>query len=349
MSRVVVCTGGTGGHVFPALALCEQLSNQDFDVELLTDMRGRRFCYNSDVKITVLPEVSSKLYALARSILNSALITSSLAIDWQRNKPDAVVVFGGIISIVPSLIALSFRIPVIVHEQNVVIGKANALLARICRNLTSNFKINRFQQVCTPVRREIKQVAASHYEHIRDGKFRLTIIGGSQGASIFSYVIPQAISMLPDEIRKSLAIVQHASGKEKTALQEKYESLGVESFVVEFIRDVPDVIAASSLVICRSGASTLNELATIGRPAILVPYPYAADDHQAMNAIYFQGLGAGYCVLERDFSPEWLARKIEELFHSPDTLRLCAVNMLRIRGPQANSELVSYITSTIGG
>lgn len=349
MSKIVLCTGGTGGHVFPALALCAQLSDRGFDVELLTDARGRRFCYDSDVNITVLPEVSSKLYALARSILNSALITLSLAMNWRKNKPDAIVVFGGIISIVPSLIALSFRIPVIVHEQNVVLGKANAMLARICSYLTSNFKINRFKQVCTPVRREIQQVAASHYEHMRDGKFRLTVIGGSQGASIFSYVIPQAISMLPEEIRRSLAIVQHASEKEKTALQEKYESLGVESIVVEFIRDVPDVIAGSSLVICRAGASTLNELATIGRPAILVPYPYATDDHQAANAMYLQALGAGYCVLERDFSPEWLARKIEELFHSPDTLRLCAVNMLRIRGPQANSELVSYITSTIGG
>ena len=349
MKQVVICAGGTGGHVFPALELCKQLTAAGYRSVLLTDLRGRRFCENTDVPYQVIPEVSSGLKSLARSIINSLRISIVLTLSWKNSPPVALVGFGGIITILPLLIAKMLKIPVIVHEQNSILGKANRLLAKLGCSVTSNFCIANTKQIATPVRQEVQNVAASVYEPLRNGRFVITIVGGSQGASIFTRIIPLAIEMLPMKTRKNLTIIQQADYENIDRLSKMYEMLEVRSKVVNFIHDVANVFVNSSLVICRAGASTLNELATIGRPAILIPYPHAADNHQMKNAEKMEDIGAAWVIEEKSLTPKMLATKIEDFIYSKDQISLTAVNMLRSRHPQANTELMKYVINEING
>ena len=343
MKRIIVCAGGTGGHVFPALELCDQLNAEDYDCILLTDLRGRRFCDKTQVKCQVIPEISSSIKSLARSIINAVRIVVALGMSWKKDRPSAVIGFGGVMTILPLLIARMMKIPYIIHEQNSIPGRANRLLARLGAVATSNFEIKGYNKVATPVRREIQAVAASVYEPIRNGRFVLTIIGGSQGAAIFTRIVPLAIEMLPVKIRKILTIVQQTDFETVETLTKIYNELEVKNRVVNFIHDMDNVLVNSSLVICRSGASTINELATIGRPAIFIPYPYAADNHQKRNAEIIEDLGGGWVINEASLSPKIIASKIEDLIYSKDQLSLSAVNMLRSRSISANTELKKII------
>lgn len=349
MKRVIVCAGGTGGHVFPALALCEQLIEHGYQSLLLTDIRGRRFCDKTIAPYQVMPEVSSGLKSLARSVINGLRIAIALAFSWKKEPPVALVGFGGIITIIPLLVAKIMKIPAIVHEQNAVLGKANKLLSKFGCVVTSNFVIQGADTVATPVRHEIQEAAASVYEPMRKGRFVITVVGGSQGASVFGRIVPLSLEMLPVNIRKNLTVVQQADYESIDNLTKTYEALDIKCKVVNFIHDVANVLINSSLVICRAGASTINELATVGRPAILIPYPYAAENHQRRNAENVENCGAAWVIDEKILTPKMLANKIEDFIYSKDQISLAAVNMLRSRHPQANSELRKYVINQING
>ena len=347
MDKIVVCAGGTGGHVIPAISLCEQLKASGYEAILFTDVRGSRFCNDAKIKIKLIPEIELKPHALARSLINSVRISISLLFSWKKSKPKAVVGFGGIMSVIPLTMAKIMKIPSIAHEQNAVLGKANKMLAKLGCDITTNFPIQPYKSVATPVRWAVQKKAASVYDTQTDGNFIISVIGGSQGAAIFSDVVVKAVKLIPDEIRKDFLIIQQVHQEDVENVTKEYDELGIKSVISPFIQDMASIFEMSNLVICRAGASTLNELSTIGRPAIVVPYPHAIYDHQYKNAEHFEDMGALWIIEEKRLTPRALANKIIDCINTKDALKLAAVNMLKLRSPNANDELKSYILSKI--
>jgi len=347
MDKIVVCAGGTGGHVIPALSLCEQLNQAGYKSILFTDARGYRFCSETRVKVQLIPDIELKLHSLARSFINSIGISVALVCSWKRSKPKAVIGFGGIMSVIPLLIAKIMKIPSIAHEQNAVLGKANSLLAKMGCYVTSNFPMKPYETVATPVRYSVQKKAASVYDVTTDGNFIISVVGGSQGAAIFSNVVLEAMKIIPRKIRANFLLIQQALPEDIENLTKAYEDLGIKSVVSPFIHDMASILEKSNLVISRSGASTLNELSTIGRPAIVIPYPHAIYNHQYKNAEYFEDMGALWIIEEKRLTPKELANQIIDCINTKDRLKLAAINMLKLRRPNANNELKSYILSKI--
>lgn len=348
MKTVIVCSGGSGGHVFPAIALCEQLIDSGYSVILLTDKRGFRYCSDLKFPVKVMPKISASISTIFSSFWNILRIFIGLRVYWKENRPELVVGFGGIMTLVPLLLAKIMGIKTMIHEQNVMFGKANKFLDNFVNFTTVNFADDNPKHlfVETPVRSFITSAFATPYSFKGKTKFVISAIGGSQSADIFSSVIPNALKLLKSGDCKHIKIIHQVSEPLINDLKNFYDSLGVECDLRPFIDNIASVIGDSNLVICRAGASTLAELATIGRPAILIPYPYAGG-HQRFNAEYFENLGAAWVINEKNFSAKSLALKLEGLLYNTDQLVIAAVNMLKSRKPSANKRLVEFCKKVI--
>lgn len=349
MKSVIVCSGGSGGHVFPAIALCDLLKAEGYDVVFLTDKRGYRFCSNIDFKVKIMPKISSTPSEILKTVWNAFKIFIGLKLSWRKKKPDLVIGFGGVMTILPLITAKNCGIKTIIHEQNMVFGKANKLLERFADFVTVSFADNNEKHIHveSPVRSRVFEKFAATYNFKDKKKFVISVLGGSQTADIFASVVPLAFKFLQAGDCKHIKVIQQVSENRMDEVKSVYDSLGIECDLRPFINDIENVFAESSLVISRAGASTLAELGTIGRPAILVPYPYAGD-HQKYNAEYFENLGAAWVIYEKNFSPKNLALKLEGLLYNTDQLVIAAVNMLKSRKPSSNKRFVEFCKKIIG-
>jgi UDP-N-acetylglucosamine--N-acetylmuramyl-(pentapeptide) pyrophosphoryl-undecaprenol N-acetylglucosamine transferase len=246
-----------------------------------------------------------------------------------RIKPDVVVGFGGYPT-VPPLVAASWRaIPTILHEQNGVMGRANRFLAPRVSAIATGFRslknFNRHWQskltfTGNPVRPQVVAAAKTPYAVPAEGKLRLLVFGGSQGARVMSEVVPAAIALLDAGLGTRLSIVQQARSEDLENVRAIYARLGVAAEVASFFPDLPARIAAAHIVVSRSGASTVAELSAIGRPAILVPLPNALDQDQLANAGVLEAAGGAIRIEQRDFTAERLAAEITTLSNDPARL-----------------------------
>jgi UDP-N-acetylglucosamine--N-acetylmuramyl-(pentapeptide) pyrophosphoryl-undecaprenol N-acetylglucosamine transferase len=244
----------------------------------------------------------------------------------KRVRPAVVIGFGGYPTFPPAVAARTARLPIIVHEQNAVVGRANRLLLRLGAILATGFKDPNGAKralssvyVGNPVRKAII-LAVRPYEKPASTLFRLLVFGGSQGAHVFSDLIPAALALLPEQSRWRVMVVQQARSEDLQSTRGAFERIHVDAEVETFFSNMGERIADSHLVICRAGASTVAELAAIGRPAILVPYPHALDHDQAENARVLAEAGGGWLIAERDLTPAVLARRLDQLMESPDDL-----------------------------
>jgi UDP-N-acetylglucosamine--N-acetylmuramyl-(pentapeptide) pyrophosphoryl-undecaprenol N-acetylglucosamine transferase len=357
---VVLAAGGTGGHMFPAEALARALSAHRIRVVLLTDARGQAFG-------DTLPELevhrirSSRLprYTLDRiravfemglGVLEARRLLKALA-------PAAVVGFGGYPSI-PTVFAASLtKIPIVLHEQNALLGRANRRLASRAQAIATSFANVKYMPASAyavltgnPVRPGILAVRDVPYaEPIADGPFRVMVTGGSQGARIFSEVVPPAMALLPPELRARLKIVQQCRPEDIEAVSAEYKAAGIDAELSTFFNDVPARLAACHLAITRSGASTVAELGVAGRPAILVPYPFAMDDHQTSNAEAYAQSGGAWVVGQRILTPKLLAERIAGLAAHPDSLMRAAEAARQEGRPAAADSFAELVISQIGG
>ncbi|WP_034993471.1 undecaprenyldiphospho-muramoylpentapeptide beta-N-acetylglucosaminyltransferase [Beijerinckia mobilis] len=323
---ILVAAGGTGGHLFPAEALSKVLVARGLPVELMTDSRATK--YGADFPARAIHVVASatpsegsalrRLTALA-SLARGTLTARHLL---QRIRPSVVIGFGGYPTVPPVLAAWSLGIPTILHEQNAVMGRANRFLAARVTAVAKGFErldgigaAIAAKTVLTgnPVRPSVLSAAAAPYVDAPDGRLHLLVTGGSQGARVFSDIVPQAFALLPEESRKRFAIVQQARPEDEARVREAYAGLGMEAEVKSFFTDLPARIAGADLVIGRAGASTVSELAVIGRPSILVPFPFALDQDQAANAAHLSATGAALVIKQKDFSADWLASRLVEM------------------------------------
>ncbi len=333
---VLVAAGGTGGHLFPAEALAVALARRGISVHLATDRRAARFggAFADQSIHVVASETLRARNPLAWSktafMLGLGLIQARVLIG--RLKPAAVIGFGGYPTIPPVLAAAWFGIPSLIHDANAVIGRANRLLAPRVTAIATTFPdvfgdapVLAAKAILTgnPVRPAVVAAAAAPYPP-RAAPLRLLIFGGSQGARIMADIVPAAIGQLEAGLRAQLAIVQQAREEDLVRVREAYANCSVVAEVAPFFADLPQRMAASHLIVSRSGASTVAELAAIGRPAILVPLPHALDQDQFANAGVLERAGGAIRLVQGAFTPERLAAEIAALAAAPQRLAAMA-------------------------
>jgi UDP-N-acetylglucosamine--N-acetylmuramyl-(pentapeptide) pyrophosphoryl-undecaprenol N-acetylglucosamine transferase len=330
---ILLAAGGTGGHLFPAEALADALRRRDVIVDLATDERASRYGHDFPARQThVIPSATIRgrnPVALARTVGTLALGAIKALRLLRRIRPAAVVGFGGYPTLPPLLAATLRRIPTIIHDANAVMGRANRMLAPRVSAIATSFPgmtldgplAAKATFTGNPVRPMVIAAAGNAYPpRDADEPLNLLVFGGSQGARVMADIVPPAIERMAPEMRARLNIVQQARGEDHERVAGVYARLGVRAEVAPFFADLPARIAESHLIVSRSGASTVAELAVIGRPAILVPLPHALDQDQLANANVLAKAGGAIVLKQDDFTPERLAHEIETLAADPATL-----------------------------
>ncbi|HJW40910.1 MAG TPA: undecaprenyldiphospho-muramoylpentapeptide beta-N-acetylglucosaminyltransferase [Rhizomicrobium sp.] len=333
MSVVVLSAGGSGGHLFPAQALAGELQKRGRSIVVMTDARFKNYqTAFPNARIETVPSAAfsdrSILGLLASPFEIAAGLVMSLIKLW-RIKPAAVVGFGGYPSVPVMLAAIFSGIPTAILSPDALLGRANRLVMNSVDLIAANFPLVRFlpkdmdKVVYTgnTLRPEVVALAGAPYERpMAGGALKLLVFGGSQGARFFSECVPAAVALLPDVIRSRLDIVQQCRPEDLEGAKALYAKAGVKAELAPFFSDLPKRIAAAHLVIARSGAGTVSELAVIGRPAILVPLPHALDDNQTPNADALANAGGGWRVRQAELTPKKLAEMLATAFAAPDDL-----------------------------
>jgi len=356
---VVLATGGTGGHMFPAEALARELLGRGFRVALLTDRRGQAFGDRvPGVATHRIPagRLGAGIWGKAIGIAEIMLGTFAAGRLLRSLRPAVAVGFGGYPSVPTMLAATRLGIPTLLHEQNARLGRANRLLApRVSRIATSFAKVDglraadmaRIALTGNPVRPDVVAERGTPYP-AADGTLHLLVTGGSQGARILSGVIPPALALLPETLRRRLVLMQQARPEDVEAVRQIHRRNGIASEVAPFFEDLASRLARAHLVIARSGASTVAELTVVGRPALLVPYRHAADDHQTVNARALSEAGAAWVMAETGFTTDALAELLTPLLQSPARLAAAAAAAHRLGRPDAARLLADLVVSVMG-
>lgn len=331
--RVLIMAGGTGGHVFPALSLARALQAQQVDVEWLGSPRG--------IENRLVPEAGITLHTIAvsglrgngvagwlktplnlsRAILQARAVISNF-------KPHVVVGLGGFASGPGGLAAWLSRIPLVIHEQNAVAGLTNRVLSRLAKRTYAAFPEafgSRAEVIGNPVRNDIATLGNTPRDActLAARPLQLLVVGGSLGAVALNERLPPALAALPVERRPA---VRHQAGKDReAATAANYQQCGVEAEVSPFIEDMAAAYQWADLVVCRAGALTVAELAAAAKPSLLVPFPFAVDDHQRLNAQVLVKAGAAKCVVQSELTVERLTDFLNELL-VPNTLAAMAAN-----------------------
>jgi UDP-N-acetylglucosamine--N-acetylmuramyl-(pentapeptide) pyrophosphoryl-undecaprenol N-acetylglucosamine transferase len=354
---IALAAGGTGGHLFPAQALAEVLRVRGHDIHLVTDERVHDYGKAFPASVThVVPSASlsfskplkfpSNLWKLMVGVMKAGAL-------FTRIQPSAVVGFGGYPSLPPLWAATSKRIPAILHEQNAVLGRANKVLAARVNAIATSFEqvfkvppqaIEKITFTGNPVRQTVLQFASAPYPMLDErSPIRIVVFGGSQGARFFSDVMPEALTLMPETLRKRLALVQQCRQEDMERVRTAYAALGLQSTLSHFFANMPEEIAKAHLVICRSGASSVAELGVIGRPGVLVPLPHAIDNDQQKNAESFQAAGAGFIKPQNELTPQALAKFLQQLLAQPQALKEAAKSAARHGKPDAAQKLADLV------
>lgn len=335
---VLVAAGGTGGHLFPAAAFAGEMRARGWRVVLMTDERGRRYADGfpaDDIQdvpaATIQGKNPVKIGLAALTILRGIQAAGK---SLKAMQPAVVAGFGGYPSLPALEAALAQRRPVVIHEQNAVLGRVNRTYAARATVVACGFeRLDRLppsaaaRKVVTgnPVRPAILDARNAGYPSAAPGQpLRLLVTGGSQGARLFGDVTPEAIALLPEDLRKRLEITQQAREEQLASVRDFYARLGVKADVSPFFKDMGQRLANAHLVVARAGASTVTELQAAGRPSILIPLAIAADDHQTANAEALSGIGAADVIAEFDFHPPQLADLLGKRLANPHDLAVRA-------------------------
>ncbi len=341
---IILAAGGSGGHIFPAEAVAEVLLARGQRVVLVTDKRFANFKTGAlsqvETRTIHTGTVAGSLFKKIAGIISLLFGIVQARLLLSRLKPAVVVGFGGYPSF-PTLFAASWlKIPTIIHEQNSVLGRANRLLAGRVDLLATSFPATLMIEekdkakvvvIGNPVRASVRALRFVPYSSIADdGKVNILVTGGSQGASVFSQVVPAAISLLPQNLRARIRIDQQCRASDVEATKAAYDEIKINADIAAFFTDIPARLAGAHLVIARSGASTVFELAAAGRPAILVPLPTSMDNHQYHNASAFEEVGGGWLMAQDGFTAASLAARLEAFITAPETLSKAAENAKKL-------------------
>lgn len=357
---VVLATGGTGGHVFPAEALAGELEARGVPFALVTDARGRQWQGALARRPIHYIHADSPTGSIRRRISAGFSLVRGLVEAWWalgRLAPAIVVGFGGYASVPTMLAARLRRLPAMLHEQNAVLGKANRMTVGSAVCIATSFESTRYiaeddpraRWVGNPVREAVRALRGTPYRSpLPERTVDLLVFGGSQGAASFSQVVPDAVASLAPALQRRLRIVQQCRPEDIERVRARYAQAAIVAELAPFFADLPQRLASAHLVIGRSGASTVSELATIGRPAILVPFPYAADDHQTANARAYERSGGCIVIPHAEFTGANLAQRLQVLFDSPLRLSDMAAQALAAGRPDAAARLADVVIEMSG-
>lgn len=356
---IILAAGGSGGHIFPAEALARGLIARGCRVALLTDRRGQAFGKgNEDVTVERIDAATlgGGLVGKAKAVIAMAKGYFQARKLLKKLQPAVVVGFGGYPSVPGVLAAQHLGVPTVLHEQNAVLGKANKLLARKAKRIATSLpkvagldEHDELRVVMTgnPVRPAITALRDSEYSApSEDGEFRIFVMGGSQGATVFSHVVPAALGSLPDTLKSRLRVVQQCRPADLDEAGINFEKAGIRAELKTFFDDVPQRLKWCHMMICRSGASTVAEIAAIGRPAVFVPYPFNTDDQQLLNAEVVAEVGGGWVMPQDALTPEALAARLEPLMSLPDKLAEAAEAARGCGQPDAAERLAELVCET---
>ncbi|MCW9033953.1 MAG: undecaprenyldiphospho-muramoylpentapeptide beta-N-acetylglucosaminyltransferase [Rhodospirillales bacterium] len=355
--HIVLAAGGTGGHVFPAEALATTLLGRGCKLTLITDRRGGNWGENlgnvNVIRIRASAVAGKGILGKVMSVFRLGIGTLQARGHLKKIKPACVVGFGGYASVPTMFAATMSGVSTALHEQNALLGRANKLLAPRVNKVATSFENAKEVEAVAPgkvvytgmpVRSQVAEVRGANYPELtKKSEIHLLVIGGSQGAKVFSEIVPQALALLPKELQKRIHIAQQCRSEDLTTAEKAYEGLEVKTTLKTFFDDIPQRLAGTHLVIARAGASTIAELTAVGRPALLVPYPYAADDHQTFNAHAIDEAGGGWLIPQDSFTPENLAQRLESLFSLPRTLQNAASGALSAGRPDAAEKLADMV------
>lgn len=359
---IVLSAGGTGGHVFPAQSLAEMLTKRGFPIALITDRRATALggaLANAETHRINAAGISG------RSLLRRGLAVAQLGFGYFQAKkilaeidPLAVVGFGSYASVPAVLAAANLGKKTVIHEQNAVLGRANRFLApRVTRIATAFASVANLRdedkaktvRTGNPVRPDIIAIAGKPYPRLtEDGVVDLLVFGGSLGAAVFSQVVPDTIAALPAYLRARLRITQQCRAEDLDKVRAAYGASGIDAELASFFEDMPARLAAAHLVISRAGASTIAELTAAGRPAVLVPYPHATDDHQTKNAESLCDAGGGWMIPQHAFNRESLTNRLTALLQNTRTLQTTALCAGRIGMRTAAENLADLVVEVVG-
>lgn len=336
---VILTAGGTGGHVYPAEALAEELEGRGYRLMLVTDCRGKD---NYKGRLGQIPNRAvmcgsivgrSKWFKLKSLAKTCVGIVQAVGII-LKDKPACVVGFGGYASFPASVAAILTGAELVIHEQNSVMSRTNRFLSRYATLIAKSFKKTKYaparvKTVFTgmPVRANI--VACSDREYncpVKDEVLELLVLGGSQGAKVFGEVLPAAVKALPTKEQQRLKIFQQCRQGEEEMLEQAYEGAACAIEIRHFFEDMAGLYSKIHLIISRAGASSVSEIAVAGVPSVLVPLPTAADDHQSSNAAEIGEAKAGIVIRQKDFTVEKVQQLLEDILSHPQQLAKMSAN-----------------------
>lgn len=358
----VLAAGGTGGHMVPAHALAAELKARGHGVLVITDARGAKIPGLFDgILVHVLPagRLGGGPIGFVRAGFAVLAGRREAKAIYRDHRPDAVVGFGGYPAFPSLLAARAMGIPTVLHEQNAVLGRVNRLLAGQATAIGTAFaEIDRLRPshrdkvvlVGNPVREEIARIGEMPFPPFDDNApLKILVTGGSQGATILGQVVPSGLGILEPSLRHRLQVVQQCRPDDIEDIRARYAELGIPAELTTYILDMPAKLADSHLVIARSGASTIAELTAAGRPAILIPFGAATDDHQTANAREMSRAGGARTIPQGEFTPEALARQIEVIAGDPNALANAAARSLSVGRPNAARDLADLVERVGGG
>ncbi|MEN2495337.1 MAG: UDP-N-acetylglucosamine--N-acetylmuramyl-(pentapeptide) pyrophosphoryl-undecaprenol N-acetylglucosamine transferase [Hyphomicrobiaceae bacterium hypho_1] len=331
---ILLAAGGTGGHLFPAFALAEELGRRGYAVDIATDKRGNRFNFEYPGRhVYQIPSATTNNWspvALTKTVFMLVSGVCRANIVLKKISADAVIGFGGYPSFPTIVAALLKGIPTATHEQNAVLGRANKILASRVKAIATSFDevkfitddlVNKVHMTGNPVRQIVIESANRIYNApLAKDPINLLVFGGSQGARYFSDIVPLALRILPQEIRTRLFVTQQCRPEDLDHVLQTYNTAGIKAVCKIFFSDMPQLMAKAHLVIARAGASTISELSVIGCPSVLIPLPNTVYNDQLENAEKMVKAGAAWCLEQDKINVEQLASSLTSLLMLPTEL-----------------------------
>jgi UDP-N-acetylglucosamine--N-acetylmuramyl-(pentapeptide) pyrophosphoryl-undecaprenol N-acetylglucosamine transferase len=359
---ILLAAGGTGGHLFPAEALGVELIKRGFRVRLVTDDRALRYSglFSKDMIDVVASETARGRNPLQLAYASLTLVAGTFAARRliRRLKPVAVIGFGGYPTLPPLIAARLAGVPSVIHDANAVLGRANRFLSRHVSAIATSLPgvldrdpalSGKATAVGTPMRPAILTAAATNYTAPEtNGPFRLLVVGGSQGARIMSDIVPGAIKRLEPSLWSRLILTQQVREEDMTRVRAVYDGLKIQAELAPFFTDLPARLASNHLVISRSGAGTVAELAAIGRPSILVPLPGAIDQDQFANAGVLSQVDGALRIAQTELTPDRLASEISALAAEPQRLAAMAAAARSVGRLDAADRLADLVVKVAG-
>lgn len=350
MTYILLAAGGTGGHVFPAIVLAEELQAQKHKVQIVCEKRAEQYCKDSKINYQI-NHVHAPQHGKWKFLYSVILATMRALKMFYIQSPKLVIGFGGYSTIPILLAAIIMRIPIVLHQQDCVLGKVNRLFARFAHHLSLAAETTKYMQpqwrekswVIGPLCRN-NFIDKNNVAKI-DG-IKILVVSGSQGARALATAIPKTIQLLSKKMQQSLHIVQQVRPECMEQTVSEYLETEVQNkYLTPFIDNIAEHMQQADLIISRAGAGIISEITMLGKPSILLPLPTAADNHQYHNAAVLSSKGAAILIEERDFSPLTFAPLLERLLQHPTALITMGKRAKKLATPQAAKNLATLITN----